>query len=342
MLDELIKKLESLKDEADAAVRGCMSKKELEDVRVAFLGKKGKVSHILKRVGSLCAEDRPRLGQAANKVKSLLDSIITEKARDLSRLLQEQRLASERLDLTMPGRRIKNGTLHPVTTITEEIKEAFIPLGFTVREGFDIETDYYNFEALNIPKDHPARDMQDTFYISGDLLLRTHTSPVQIRTMEKYSPPLRVIAPGTVYRCDSDVTHTPMFHQVEGFLVDRSVSFAQLKGTLTIFVHKLFGGEVKLRFRPSFFPFTEPSAEVDIQCVICIGAGCRRCKDTGWIEIMGAGMIDPEVFKSVGYDPDEYSGFAFGMGVERIAMLKYGIKDLRLFFENDVRFLEQL
>ncbi|MBE9502997.1 MAG: phenylalanine--tRNA ligase subunit alpha [Proteobacteria bacterium] len=341
MLNDLIDSLTAFKHEAEEAVLQAGSEQELEGIRVAFLGKKGKVSDVLKKVGSLTNEERPRLGQSANETKRFLEEIFSKRGAHLALTLKEKKLQSERVDLTLPGRRIPTGSLHPVTTVCEEITKAFIPLGFTVEEGPDIETDFYNFEALNIPKDHPAREMQDTFYLSENFLLRTHTSPVQIRTMEKYSPPLRVLAPGTVYRCDSDVTHTPMFHQVEGFVVDKKVTFAQLKGVLTTFVETIFGAGVQLRFRPSFFPFTEPSAEVDIQCVICGGEGCRVCKSTGWLEILGAGMIDPEVFKAVGYDPDVYSGFAFGMGVERIAMLKYGIKDLRMFFENDVRFLEQ-
>ena len=341
MLNDLIDSLTAFKNEAEEAALQAGSEQELEGIRVAFLGRKGKVSDVLKKVGALTNEERPRLGQSANETKRFLEEIFSKRGAHLAHTLKEKKLKSEQVDLTLPGRRAPVGSLHPVTTIFEEITKAFIPLGFTVEEGPDIETDFYNFEALNIPKDHPAREMQDTFYLSENFLLRTHTSPVQIRTMEKYSPPLRVLAPGTVYRCDSDVTHTPMFHQVEGFVVDKKVTFAQLKGVLTTFVETIFGAGVQLRFRPSFFPFTEPSAEVDIQCVICGGEGCRVCKGTGWLEILGAGMIDPEVFRSVGYDPDVYSGFAFGMGVERIAMLKYGIKDLRMFFENDVRFLEQ-
>ncbi len=341
MLSELLKSLDAFKLESEGAFLKAASKEELDKARVAYLGKKGKISEILKRVGTLSPEQRPQLGKRSNEIKAALERTISSKAAELLEASRTERFKSETLDLSLPGRRVSVGSLHPVTTIMQEISAALVPLGFVIEEGPDIESDYYNFEALNIPKDHPAREMQDTFYLSQDFLLRTHTSPVQIRTMEKYSPPMRVIAPGTVYRCDSDVTHTPMFHQVEGFVVDKKVSFAQLKGLLTTFVHTIFGADVALRFRPSFFPFTEPSAEVDIRCVICKGDGCRICKDTGWLEILGAGMIDPEVFKSVGYDPDIYSGFAFGMGVERIAMLKYGIKDLRMFFENDIRFLQQ-
>jgi len=341
MLNDLIESLSSFKKEVEAAILDSDTEKALEDIRVGYLGKKGKISGILKGVGGLPHEDRPRLGEKANEIKRAVEAAIKERALALSSLARQEKLQSEAIDLTMPGRRVLKGSLHPVTSILKEISDAFLPLGFVVEEGPDIESEFYNFEALNIPKEHPAREMQDTFYLSEDMLLRTHTSPVQIRTMEKYDPPLRVLAPGTVYRCDSDITHTPMFHQVEGFVVDRDVTFAQLKWTLTSFVHAIFGQDVGLRLRPSFFPFTEPSAEVDIECVICGGKGCRVCKGTGWLEILGAGMIDPEVFKSVGYDPEIYSGFAFGMGVERIAMLKYGIKDLRLFFENDVRFLNQ-
>lgn len=341
MLSELLESLDAFKLESEGAFLNAASKEELEKARVAYLGKKGKISEILKRVGTLSPEQRPQLGKRSNEIKAALELTISSKAAELLEASRAEKFRTETLDLSLPGRRVSVGSLHPVTTIMQEISAALVPLGFVIEEGPDIESDYYNFEALNIPKDHPAREMQDTFYLSQDYLLRTHTSPVQIRTMEKYSPPMRVIAPGTVYRCDSDVTHTPMFHQVEGFVVDKKVSFAQLKGLLTTFVHTIFGADVALRFRPSFFPFTEPSAEVDIRCVICKGDGCRVCKDTGWLEILGAGMIDPEVFKSVGYDPDKYSGFAFGMGVERIAMLKYGIKDLRMFFENDIRFLQQ-
>ena len=245
------------------------------------------------------------------------------------------------IDVTLPGRPVHIGSLHPITRVTREICEIFIRLGFDIVEGPEVESDWYNFEALNIPPNHPARDMQDTFYVSEGIVLRTHTSPVQIRTMEKQQPPVRVIAPGKVYRCDSDLTHTPMFHQVEGLLVDREISFGDLKGVLTTFVHQMFDQRIRLRFRPSFFPFTEPSAEVDIQCVMCRGSGCRICSQSGWLEILGSGMVHPALYENVGYDPSEFTGFAFGMGVERIAMLKYGIDDIRKFFENDIRFLRQ-
>ncbi len=285
-------------------------------------------------------EDRPQFGQEANRLKKLLETQL-EEAQDRLKKAALQAEAVTGLDVTLPGRRLDLGRLHPITQIAREICDIFIRMGFQVVEGLEIETDYYNFEALNIPRDHPARDMQDTFYISDNIVLRTHTSPMQVRVMEQQQPPVRIIAPGKTFRRDSDLTHTPMFHQVEGLLVDKNISFADLKGVLTTFVHEMFGPEVSLRFRPSFFPFTEPSAEVDIQCVICRGAGCRVCSQTGWLEILGSGMVDPEVFGFVNYDPEVYTGFAFGMGIERIAMLKFGIDDLRLFFDNDLRFLKQ-
>ena len=322
----------------DAA--GAASEIELQQIRARYLGKKGEITAVMKGMGQLTAEERPLVGALANQVKDRLEEAFNLRQLGLRKELMHQKLATERIDVTLPGRRQMPGAKHPITRVTEEIVEIFAALGFGVAEGPEIEKDFYNFEALNIPKDHPARDMQDTFYISDDVVLRTHTSPVQIRTMLEHQPPVRVVAPGTVYRRDSDITHSPMFHQIEGFLVDKKVTFGDLKGILTTFVNECFG-KVDVRFRPSFFPFTEPSAEVDIQCVICGGSGCRVCSQTGWLEILGSGMIDPEVFKSVDYDPEVYSGFAFGMGIERIAMLKYGVNDLRLFFENDMRFLKQ-
>ncbi len=294
----------------------------------------------LKKVGHLSPAERPEFGRQVNEIKKIVAASIEAKKEELK---QKTSLDNREdfFDPTLPGKRPAKGTLHPITQVMDEIINVFTFMGFEVVEGPEIESDYYNFEALNIPKDHPARDMQDTFYITDDIVLRTHTSPVQIRTMEKQSPPLRMIAPGKVYRCDSDVSHTPMFHQVEGLLVDEGVSFTHLKGILQIFAHEIFGKEAALRFRPSFFPFTEPSAEIDVQCVICKGKGCRLCSNTGWLEILGAGMVDPEVFKAVNYDTEKWTGFAFGMGIERIAMLKYGIDDIRLFFENDLRFLKQ-
>ncbi len=329
--------LEKLRSEAAAALDQVRESSQLEEFRIAYLGRNGQLSALMKQLGSAAKEDRPRLGKLANTVRTELDQLFIEK----NSILAAQQVQSDAPDLSQPGRRSVSGTLHPVTQIMDEICQIFASMGFSIAEGPDIELDYYNFEALNIPEHHPARDMHDTFYIGDSVLLRTHTSPMQARIMEKQPPPLRLIAPGKVYRCDSDITHTPMFQQVEGFLVDRKISFADLKGVLTVFLRKVFEKDLDLRFRPSFFPFTEPSAEVDIGCVICGGDGCRVCKRTGWIEILGSGMIDPEVFKMVGYDPDIYSGFAFGLGVERIAMLKYGIDDLRLFYENDLRFISQ-
>ena len=312
----------------------------LEQARVKFLGRKGLITQALRSLGSLPVEARPQFGQEANRLKKQLETQL-EAAQDRLKKAALRAEAATGLDVTLPGRRLDLGRLHPITQIAREICDIFIRMGFQVVEGLEIETDYYNFEALNIPRDHPARDMQDTFYISDNIVLRTHTSPMQVRVMEQQQPPVRIIAPGKTFRRDSDLTHTPMFHQVEGLLVDKNISFADLKGVLTAFVHEMFGPEVSLRFRPSFFPFTEPSAEVDIQCVICRGAGCRVCSQTGWLEILGSGMVDPEVFGFVNYDPEVFTGFAFGMGIERIAMLKFGIDDLRLFFDNDLRFLKQ-
>ena len=326
LLQETLDRLARLKDA-----------QELERLRIEVLGRKGKISSFFKHLGDSPAEQRPALGRLLNEARSRLESAF-EKAK--SQTAEVSRRVSV-LDTSLPGRLPYVGHLHPITKVSLEITQIFQRLGFEVVEGPDVELDYYNFEALNIPKDHPARDMQDTFYLTDNMVLRTHTSPIQVRVMEKQPPPVRIIAPGKAYRCDSDVTHTPMFHQVEGLMVDKDVSFGDLKGVLTIFVQQMFGPTVDLRFRPSFFPFTEPSAEVDIQCVMCGGEGCRVCSETGWLEILGSGMVDPEVFKMVGYDPEEVSGYAFGMGIERIAMLKYGINDLRLFFDNDLRFLQQ-
>ena len=331
--------LKSLQEEAYGNLNQLSTPEELEDFRIRFLGRKGEFSTITRNLGSIAKEDRPRLGQLANSIKNELADLFQKKKAEI---ISGQGESTEGdLDLSLPGRRPDRGSLHPVTQIMNEVCSIFEGLGFSVAEGPDVELDHYNFAALNIPEHHPARDMHDTFYVDESILLRTHTSPMQARIMEKEQPPLRVIAPGKVYRCDSDITHTPMFHQVEGFLVDTDVSFADLKGVLTVFTKKMFSDNLALRFRPSFFPFTEPSAEVDIACVMCHGKGCRVCKKTGWLEILGAGMIDPEVFKMVGYDPEVYSGFAFGLGIERIAMLKYGINDIRLYYENDLRFLSQ-
>jgi len=333
--------LEQLKAEALLVIGGAADEETLQNARIRFLGRKGELTALMKGLGALSAEERPVVGQMVNtirdEIEAALEAGLTE-ARERAKL---DRLQSERIDVTLPGRRMSCGTKHPITLVIEEITDIFAGLGFSVAEGPEIEHDWYNFEALNFPPEHPARDMQDTFFVEDGLLLRTHTSPVQIRSMLKQKPPIRIIAPGTVYRCDSDATHSPMFHQIEGLMVDRGISFGDLKGILTIFTNQLFGQSTGVRLRPSFFPFTEPSAEVDIACVICGGKGCRVCKNSGWLEILGAGMVDPEVYRHVNYDSEEISGFAFGMGIERIAMLKYGISDMRLLFENDVRFLRQ-
>ncbi len=311
---------------------------QIEQFRVSYLGKKGALTSLLRSIAEVQAEQRPELGKLVNKAKENITRRFSEK-KDLLIALRSRRGVS--LDISLPGREQALGTLHPITRVAGEICGIFSRMGFTVVSGPEVELDYYNFEALNIPKDHPARDMQDTFYVSDSIVLRTHTSPMQVRVMESQHPPVSIIAPGKVYRRDSDVTHTPMFNQVEGLLVDRDVSFGDLKGTLTSFVHQMFGSDIELRFRPSFFPFTEPSAEVDIRCVMCMGRGCRTCSHTGWLEILGSGMVDPAVYGFVGYDPEVYSGFAFGMGVERIAMLTYGIEDIQMFYRNDIRFLGQ-
>jgi phenylalanyl-tRNA synthetase alpha chain len=330
--------IENLYNEALAALKTAPTAEHVQELSVRYLGRKGSVTHFLRTIAERPPEQRAAIGKRANQVKKAIENAV-ESA--LQRIAEDRDAAPTDIDVTLPGRSAALGSLHPITRITDEICEIFTRIGFDIAEGPEVESDWYNFEALNIPKDHPARDMQDTFYISENVVLRTHTSPVQIRTMEKTSPPVRVIAPGKVYRCDSDLTHTPMFHQVEGLLVDRDISFGDLKGVLTTFVHQMFDPQTSLRFRPSFFPFTEPSAEVDILCVICRGKGCRVCSQTGWLEILGSGMVHPALYENVGYPAGEYTGFAFGMGVERIAMLKYGIDDLRKFFENDIRFLRQ-
>jgi phenylalanyl-tRNA synthetase alpha chain len=333
--------LKRLEEEGRAELSAARSESLVQAVRTKYLGRKGLLTQVLRELGTLPADQRPAIGQLANEVKAKLEEA-AEEALEKERSRQKaEGLLKEGLDFSLPGRKPQRGSLHLITQVTEEIETIFERLGFEVSEGPEVELDYYNFEALNFPKDHPARDMQDTFYFSPNMVLRTHTSPVQVRVMESRKPPLRVIAPGKVYRHDSDPTHSPMFHQVEGFVVDHQVTFADLKGTLEFFVHQLYGPEVQMRFRPSFFPFTEPSAEVDIQCVICRGEGCPVCKKSGWLEILGSGMIDPEVFRFVGYDPEVYSGYAFGLGVERIAMLRVGLNDIRLFYENNIQFLKQ-
>jgi phenylalanyl-tRNA synthetase alpha chain len=333
--------LDQLRNEALLAIAEASSEDALQSVRIRFLGRKGELTALMKGLGALSAEERPVVGQLVNTIRDEIESRLEAGLTAVREHAKKERLQSERIDVTLPGRRSRCGSKHPITQIIEEVSDIFAGLGFSVAEGPEIEHDWYNFEALNFPPEHPARDMQDTFFVDNNLLLRTHTSPVQIRTMLKKKPPLRIIAPGTVYRCDSDATHSPMFHQIEGLMVDKGISFGDLKGILTVFTNQLFGQKTGVRLRPSFFPFTEPSAEVDIACVICGGKGCRVCKNSGWLEILGAGMVDPEVYRHVGYDAEDISGFAFGMGIERIAMLKYGISDMRLLFENDVRFLRQ-
>ncbi len=326
------------------AIAAAKTESDLLDAKGRYFGKKGAISDFLKNVASLSLEDRKKVGASANEARKRLEAAFDLRLAEIREKERRAREGAERVDVTLPGRGPCLGHRHPVSRTMAEIIVIFQRLGFSVRVGPEIEKDYYNFEALNMPKDHPARDMQDTFYLDwpgGDLVLRTHTSPIQIRAMEAMRPPVRVIAPGAVYRCDSDITHSPMFHQVEGFAVDRDVTMADLKGLLAEFCRTIFGPGKPLRFRPSFFPFTEPSAEVDIRCVICGGSGCRVCKESGWLEILGCGMIDPAVYGFVGYDAEEWTGFAFGMGVERIAMLRHGIADIRLFYENDIRFLRQ-
>jgi phenylalanyl-tRNA synthetase alpha chain len=337
----MIKDLEELQKKAEEELSRAGTEEELLVIKTKYLGRKGLLTGLLRNITSLPTEERALFGKRSNEVKDILTAKIEDILQDIASRKRDETLLRERIDVTLPGRGIRYGRIHPVTQVNREICEIFAGLGFSVVEGPEVELDYYNFEALNIPKDHPARDMQDTFYVEENIVLRTHTSPVQIRTMEKQKPPVRILSPGRVYRPDSDVSHTPMFHQIEGLLVDRGITFGDLKGVLTFFIKKVFGEETAIRFRPSFFPFTEPSAEVDIQCVMCHGTGCRVCGQSGWLEILGSGMVDPEVFKNVGYDPEEVSGFAFGLGLERIAMLKYGVSDIRLFFENEWRFLEQ-
>ena len=335
-------KLKAIREEALKAIEQADMPEKLNDVRVKFLGKKGELTAILKQMGKLSAEERPVIGQLANQVRAQIEERLEETKTNLEAHLLDQRLATETLDVTMPGKRSVLGKKHPITIVLDELKEIFIGMGFDVAQGPEVELDYYNFEALNIPKDHPARDTQDTFYINDNVVLRTQTSPIQIRVMEKQKPPIRIIAPGRVYRSDAlDATHSPLFHQVEGLVVDKNITMADLKGTLEVFVKRLYGEESVVRFRPHHFPFTEPSAELDVQCFNCHGEGCRLCKGEGWIEILGCGMVHPRVLRMSGIDPEEYSGFAFGVGLERIALLKYEIDDMRLLYENDIRFLKQ-
>ena len=335
-------KLENIREASKEVVKNIHDKASLEAFRVEFLGKKGKLTDVLRGMGSLSAEERPVIGQLANDVRSFIEDEVAKISAEIEKAETERKMAEETIDVTLPGRAVRLGSKHPLTIVLDELKDIFIGMGFEIAEGPEIETDYYNFEALNIPKDHPARDTQDTFYINDNVLLRTQTSPCQIRTMEKKKPPIRMIAPGRVFRSDSlDATHSPLFHQIEGLVVDKGVTMADLKGTLEVFCKKLYGDGIQVRFRPHHFPFTEPSAELDISCPACHGKGCRVCKGEGWIEILGAGMVHPKVLKICGIDPEEYSGFAFGIGLERIVMRRFDIDDIRMFYENDLRFLKQ-
>ncbi len=344
MKENLLTSLESLQTELQTVLKSVDDPQNLQETRVLFLGKKGKLTQILKGLGKLDPKDRPEVGAKANEIKQSLEEKLTEAEQRVQAQVYEKQIAQDTFDITLPGRPVTRGHIHPLTQIYDLTSSIFEKMGFQTHTGPEIEDDYHNFEALNIPVDHPARDLQDTFYLPGlKWLLRTHTSTVQIHVMEQNQPPIRMIAPGVVYRADSDVTHTPMFHQIEGLWIDEKTTFADLKGVLTLFIQQIFDEETQVRFRPSYFPFTEPSAELDISCVFCksLKKDCVICKGTGWLEILGCGMVDPAVFKSVGYDAEKYTGFAFGIGLERLAMLKFGINDLRLFFENDHRFLSQ-
>ncbi|HIW57008.1 MAG TPA: phenylalanine--tRNA ligase subunit alpha [Firmicutes bacterium] len=334
--------LGAIKAAAEAQLKAATDLAELEQLRIRFLGKKGELTAVMKEMGKLSKEDRPAMGKLANEVRSFVEDALSEKTEALKKEAAAAKLKDETLDVTVPGKKPVYGKKHPLTTVLDDLKDIFIGMGFSIAEGPEVELDYYNFEALNIPKDHPARDTQDTFYIDDNIVLRTQTSPVQVRVMENQKPPIRVIAPGKVFRSDTvDATHSPVFHQIEGLVVDKGITMADLKGTLEVFVKKLYGEDTKLRFRPHHFPFTEPSAEVDISCFNCGGKGCRICKGEGWIEILGCGMVHPKVLKNCDIDPEIYSGFAFGIGLERVTMFRYDIDDLRLFFENDIGFLKQ-
>ena len=334
--------LNQLVTDAKQAIAAAGDLQALDQVRVDFLGKKGRITERMKMLGQLSADERPKAGQAINQAKQAVQQAVEARREALKNAILNAKLAGEKIDVTLPGRQQPAGSLHPVTRTLQRVEDLFSQMGFSVAEGPEIEDDFHNYEALNIPESHPARAMHDTFYFPDGTLLRTHTSPVQVRVMQAHKPPLRVIAPGRVYRCDSDLTHTPMFHQVEGLMVDEQVTFTDLKAILIDFLKSFFESEaLQVRFRPSYFPFTEPSAEADIQCVMCGGEGCRVCSQTGWLEVLGCGMVHPNVFKHVDIDAETYTGFAFGMGIERLAMLRYGVNDLRLFFENDLRFLKQ-
>lgn len=337
-------RLEALKVEALRELEAVASQQELNELRIKYLGKKGPLTEILRGMGALSAEERPIIGQVANDVRSAIEAVIEAKQEEYTRAETEARLRQETIDVTLPGRPAAGGAVHPLSKVIQEVEDVFVGMGYTVAEGPEVEVDYYNFEALNLPKNHPARDMQDSFYVTEELLMRTHTSPVQVRTMEKMKGevPVKIICPGKVFRRDDDdATHSHMFTQIEGLVIDKGIRMSDLKGTLLLFVQEMFGRNTKIRMRPSFFPFTEPSTEVDVSCIMCGGEGCRTCKQTGWLEILGAGMVHPRVLEMAGYDPKVYSGFAFGMGVERIAMLKYGVDDIRHFYTNDLRFLKQ-
>ena len=335
-------KLEQIQQSAEAAISQAQSMDELEQIRVRFLGKKGELTSVLRGMGELSAEERPLVGKIANEVREAIESLLEQAVNGVKAIEKNARLVKETIDVTMPGKELELGHKHPLTRVLDEIKGIFMGMGFKIAEGPEVDMVYYNFDALNAPKNHPSRDLSDTFYITDDILLRTQTSTVQIRTMEKMKPPIRIISPGRCFRRDTpDATHSPMFHQIEGLVVDKNITMADLKGTLDVFAKQLFGVGTKTKFRPHYFPFTEPSAEVDVTCFKCQGSGCRVCKGSGWIEILGAGMVHPNVLKICGIDPEEYSGFAFGMGLDRIAMLSLGIDDIRLFFENDMRFINQ-
>lgn len=334
--------LEAIKIEAQKALEQANLQQDIENLRIKYLGKKGELTAILKQMGKLSAEERPVMGQLANEVRSFIEQKLEQRISEAKKIALANKLKSEKLDVTLPGKRHHIGSKHPLSIVLDEINEAFIGMGFDIVDGPEVEKDYYNFEALNIPKDHPARDTQDTFYINPDVVLRTQTSPVQIHVMESQKPPIRILSPGRVYRSDAvDATHSPLFHQIEGLVIDKGITFADLKGTLEMFIKHLYGENSVVRFRPHHFPFTEPSAEVDIQCFSCHGEGCKLCKGEGWIEILGCGMVHPKVLENCNIDPDIYSGFAFGVGLERIVMGRYSIDDLRLFYENDIRFLQQ-
>lgn len=334
--------LERLRSDTLGELDGIKAPKELEDLRVRLLGKKGTLTGLLRGMGTLPAEERPQMGQLVNRLRTELDEAIAARSAAIQEELQKARLSAERIDVTMPGKKVPVGGLHPLSVVLDDIIDIFQSMGFDVVDGPEVETDYYNFQALNVPADHPARDMQDTFYLADDLLLRTQTSAAQARTMEERRPPIRIICPGRVYRADEvDATHSPVFHQIEGLVIDKGITMCDLKGVLEQFAHEIYGPETKVRFRPSFFPFTEPSVEVDVSCSACGGKGCRVCKGAGWIEILGAGMVHPRVLKMGGIDPEEYTGFAFGIGLDRLTTTRYKISDIRLLFENDERFLEQ-